>query len=905
MADAPNIKVKLTAEDAGVSAAIRELSAQLKTLKKSEDEVTSSSLSLKSAFSGIASIAAGVKIEELGRQAFNSAVSIGLLSDKTGISSKTLSVFQNVAGNVGVSTESINTGLVRAARSITEFELGSVKAVQAFKLLGITQKDFANLNSDQKLALVTERLGHMEAGFAKATATQIIFGRSGTELIPVLNNVAAQGFDKATEATKKFGLLLDQDTTDSFRAAKDSLQDLGDIAQGVATQFEAGILPAVTDASSALSESLTQGGISFRDLGSYAGEVVRGIALVFLGLGQTIGTVAGSIYEVFHFAWEQISGDFKNTFDVAALAVGGKFSEASDLLAAHAKQNLGSLSDELSRQKAIFGTLGDSLKSDVANLFPSDAEEERRRKERAGRIRPERQTPSPEITAAAPPTDAAARAALALLQKQLEDELAIHRAYAAQVEQIELEQYDRGELSLKEYYDRRRAAAEKDAQEEAALLQRGVVAAQEAAQKAAVAKTRAATPKDADKQEAARLQALQKVDELQTRITEIQINSATKIKGLNDEQFKKQNDNQEKVLSFEKEINTSRNDQRAAAQQEIAIETQRLAIILKQQGLTQQQTDTELARYRAAKESQVEFTETQSDGAAALKLLADQRAEIEDRVKTGQLYEVQGQQQIRDLEQSRLPVLQQIAAQLLAQAQATGDDQKIAQAADFQKQVTAISVQANTVGQQIATIKQGLSNAVTGGITGFFNSLLEGTRSVSQAFRGLAASVIGSLAQMAAQMVAQIVLTKLLKAALGGSGFAGGGSVAAAPGHAEGGLIRGPGGPKSDSIPARVSPGEYIVQADAVKQFGVSNLEAINRGLKIPSLERLALPKYAEGGLVGNAGVGGGDSQIHLGIGLDDGLILKHLSSKQAGNIILQHLSNNPKAAQKALSRSD
>jgi len=55
---------------------------------------------------------------------------------------------------------------------------------------------------------------------------------------------------------------------------------------------------------------------------------------------------------------------------------------------------------------------------------------------------------------------------------------------------------------------------------------------------------------------------------------------------------------------------------------------------------------------------------------------------------------------------------------------------------------------------------------------------------------------------------------------------------------------------------------------------------------------------------VGNAG-GGGDSSIHLGIGLDEGLILKHLSSKTAGNIILNHLANNPKAASKALSRSD
>ena len=48
----------------------------------------------------------------------------------------------------------------------------------------------------------------------------------------------------------------------------------------------------------------------------------------------------------------------------------------------------------------------------------------------------------------------------------------------------------------------------------------------------------------------------------------------------------------------------------------------------------------------------------------------------------------------------------------------------------------------------------------------------------------------------------------------------------------------------------------------------------------------------------------GGSSRINLGIGLDEGLILKHLSSKMARDVILNHIANNPKAAAKALSRS-
>lgn len=59
--------------------------------------------------------------------------------------------------------------------------------------------------------------------------------------------------------------------------------------------------------------------------------------------------------------------------------------------------------------------------------------------------------------------------------------------------------------------------------------------------------------------------------------------------------------------------------------------------------------------------------------------------------------------------------------------------------------------------------------------------------------------------------------------------------------RANGGLIRGPGTSTSDSIPARLSNGEYVVRASAVKTYGVGFLEAINS---------MVLPKFANGGLV-------------------------------------------------------
>ena len=76
-------------------------------------------------------------------------------------------------------------------------------------------------------------------------------------------------------------------------------------------------------------------------------------------------------------------------------------------------------------------------------------------------------------------------------------------------------------------------------------------------------------------------------------------------------------------------------------------------------------------------------------------------------------------------------------------------------------------------------------------------------------------------------------------------GHAAGGLVR---GYASGGRVHGPGSGTSDSVPAMLSNGEYVVSAGAVNRVGVGTLNAINNG---------QLSGFAGGGMAG--GVGAGD----------------------------------------------
>jgi tape measure domain-containing protein len=62
-------------------------------------------------------------------------------------------------------------------------------------------------------------------------------------------------------------------------------------------------------------------------------------------------------------------------------------------------------------------------------------------------------------------------------------------------------------------------------------------------------------------------------------------------------------------------------------------------------------------------------------------------------------------------------------------------------------------------------------------------------------------------------------------------------------GFATGGYISGPGSGTSDSIPALLSNGEYVIRAAAVRKLGKNALDLLNRGI--------AIPRFADGDLVG------------------------------------------------------
>lgn len=101
------------------------------------------------------------------------------------------------------------------------------------------------------------------------------------------------------------------------------------------------------------------------------------------------------------------------------------------------------------------------------------------------------------------------------------------------------------------------------------------------------------------------------------------------------------------------------------------------------------------------------------------------------------------------------------------------------------------------------------------------------------------------------------LIREAARAALSLVGLGGGGPVgnAGGPGFDGGGQVRGPGTSASDSIPARLSNGEFVMRARAVRRHGVGFMQRLN-GLQMPrfAMGGLVAPAlaFASGGLVGS-----------------------------------------------------
>ena len=138
------------------------------------------------------------------------------------------------------------------------------------------------------------------------------------------------------------------------------------------------------------------------------------------------------------------------------------------------------------------------------------------------------------------------------------------------------------------------------------------------------------------------------------------------------------------------------------------------------------------------------------------------------------------------------------------------------------------------------------ATSVAGSMADAMTDFIMGTKSAKDALKDMVKSILENAVKILAQWLSLFAVFSIVgdprlaarnaSAALFGTN---GGSVVLH--KANGGYISGPGTGTSDSIPAMLSNGEYVLRSSAVDRIGIGTLNAMNAG---------AVPHFAEGGSV-------------------------------------------------------
>jgi hypothetical protein len=145
----------------------------------------------------------------------------------------------------------------------------------------------------------------------------------------------------------------------------------------------------------------------------------------------------------------------------------------------------------------------------------------------------------------------------------------------------------------------------------------------------------------------------------------------------------------------------------------------------------------------------------------------------------------------------------------------------------------------------------GVISAAQGAVAGIGGVAAAATSQLRTELDAMIATLTAAVSRIAAQIERAIARIRAAKAAAADSG----GSSSKAKGFAGGGSIRGMGTATSDSIPIWASNGEFMVQARAVRKYGVAFMRMVNSGrLSLKTLQASfgGMQGFASGGLIGD-----------------------------------------------------
>lgn len=240
MAQTSGIEVRFTGDTSGLE----------RSVSKAESVISGFAKNALAGLAGALTVGAFVK---MGQAALNFADDIGKMAQKVGMSTEALSKLTYAAKLSDVSMQELQVGVQQLAKNM---EAGS----EGLKALGISATDSSgNLRSTAEVfADVAEAFSKMEDGAGKTAIAMNIFGRSGAQLIPLLNS-GKRGLNEMGDEAQRLGVVISGQAAKAAERFNDNITRLQEATNGITQQIVQDMLPTMVSLSEAILEVVKAG----------------------------------------------------------------------------------------------------------------------------------------------------------------------------------------------------------------------------------------------------------------------------------------------------------------------------------------------------------------------------------------------------------------------------------------------------------------------------------------------------------------------------------------------------------------------------------------------------------------------------------------------------------------------
>lgn len=235
---------------------LREQASAPEAVNQATRRATESATLMTRATSALLQIVGARAIARFAQDSLEAAANLADLSTKTGVGTEALSVLGLAAKTANVSQEELEIGLRQLGKSVTQLRAGVPQAAADFKALGLSAKSFDGLSLDQILVKLADRFARFPDGPTKSALALEIFGKNGTELLPLLKDLANGGFEQLRQKAEALHLVVDQKTARSAKELEDRLAELKATAGGLALEFASTLIPGLTATTRAIASML-------------------------------------------------------------------------------------------------------------------------------------------------------------------------------------------------------------------------------------------------------------------------------------------------------------------------------------------------------------------------------------------------------------------------------------------------------------------------------------------------------------------------------------------------------------------------------------------------------------------------------------------------------------------------